>query len=421
MSVSVLDVLEEIKRASSSDADMGSRFERLVAAYLKADPAFADQFEDVWLWQYWPGRAGKHDTGVDLVACTREGGLVAIQCKFYDRHSTISKPDIDTFLSASGKAEFTERVIVSTTDKWNKHAEDAIKGQGIPVRRIGMYELAESPIDWSKFSAHTPEILELVGKKQPRPHQVSAIDAVVRGFETAPRGKLIMACGTGKTFTALRVAERLVGSGGTVLFLVPSIALLSQSLREWTNEASIDIAPLAVCSDAKVTKRVTSGDDEDISAVDLALPATTDSEKVRQRLAAAIRDKGRMTVVFSTYQSIQVIADAMVGGNIAPFNLVICDEAHRTTGVTLAGQDESAFVRIHDDKFIPATHRLYMTATPRIYTDTSKQKATEGDAILASMDDEDLYGQEFYRIGFGEAVSRDLLTDYKEDYLKVSN
>jgi predicted helicase len=188
MSVSVLDLLEEIKAASSSDADKGSRFERLIAAYLKSDPAFADQFEDVWLWQDWPGRAGKHDTGIDLVARTREDGLTAIQCKFYERNSTVSKPDIDTFLSTSGKAGFTERIIVSTTDRWNAHAEDAIKDQSIPARRIGMYELAESPIDWSKFSAQTPDILELVGKKQPRPHQISAINAVIRRFETSRVG-----------------------------------------------------------------------------------------------------------------------------------------------------------------------------------------------------------------------------------------
>jgi len=419
MPVTVLDVLEEIKLASSSEVDRGSRFERLIAAYLRSDPAFADQFEDVWLWQDWPGRAGKHDIGIDLVAGTREGGQVAIQCKFYDRDSTVSKPDIDTFLSASGKAGFTERIIVSTTDKWNKHAEDVIKDQAIPVRRIGMYELAESPIDWSKFSAQTPDVLWLVGKKQPRPHQVSAIDAVVKGFQACSRGKLIMACGTGKTLTALRIAEQLVGAGGTVLFLVPSISLLSQSLREWINEASLDIAPLAVCSDAKVAKRATGGDDEDISAVDLALPATTDVGIVRHRLLAAVQDKSRMTAVFSTYQSIQVVADAIADGGVDPFNLIICDEAHRTTGVTLADQDESAFVRVHDETFIPAMRRLYMTATPRIYTDTSKQKAAEGDAILASMDDENLYGPEFYRLGFGEAVSKDLLADYKVLVLAV--
>jgi predicted helicase len=299
------------------------------------------------------------------------------------------------------------------------HAEDAIKDQSIPVRRIGMHELADSPIDWSKFSAQTPEVLELVGKKQPRPHQISAIEAVAKGFERSSRGKLIMACGTGKTFTTLRIAEQIVGSNGAVLFLVPSISLLSQSLREWTNEATVAIAPLAVCSDAKASKCAISSDDEDISAVDLALPATTDPGKVRQRLAAAGKNKSCMTVVFSTYQSIQVIADAMAGGGIDPFDLVICDEAHRTTGVTLAGQDESAFVRVHEETFIPATRRLYMTATPRIYNDTSKQKAAEGDAILASMDDEDLYGPEFYRRGFGEAVSKDLLTDYKVLVLAV--
>src|SRR5664279_3462006 len=123
------------------------------------DPVYADQFSDVWMWNDWPGRGGKHDTGIDLVAAeTLTGGLVAIQCKFFAATSTIGKPDIDSFLSASGKEGFAQRIIVSTTDKWNGHAEDAIKLQQIPVRRIGLSELEACLVDWSQFSLDTPEV-----------------------------------------------------------------------------------------------------------------------------------------------------------------------------------------------------------------------------------------------------------------------
>jgi hypothetical protein len=254
---------------------------------------------DVWLWNEWPGRAGKHDTGIDLVAQNRiTRGLVAIQCKFFASTSTIQKPDIDSFLSASGKEDFAERIIVSTTDKWNAHAEDAIKAQQIPVRRIGLSDFEASPTDWSNFSLETPEVLVTVGKKAVRPHQEAAIEAALTGFADGhDRGKLIMACGTGKTFTSLRLAERLVGAGGSVLFLVPSISLLSQTLREWCVEASVPLQPLAVCSDRKSTAR-SQNTNEDISSVDLALPATTNVLLFQSRLAQAQGRSDAMTVVF---------------------------------------------------------------------------------------------------------------------------
>ena len=104
---------------------------------------------------------------------------------------------------------------------------------------------------------------------------------------------------------------------------------------------------------------------------------------------------------------------------LADFDLVICDEAHRTTGVTLAGEDESNFVRVHDADYLAADRRLYMTATPRIFDDDVKAKAEEHSAVLASMDDETIYGPEFHRLGFGDAVERGLLTDYKVLVLTV--
>ena len=287
MPTTIYDVLEELRESATSEADKGSKLERLIAAYLKTDPMYAEQFSDVWLWQEWPGRGGKHDTGIDLVAVDkRTGGNVAIQCKFFGPTSTVDKDAIDSFLSASGNQGFAERIIVRHRPV-ERAREDTIQGQQIPVRRIGMAELQASPVDWSRFRLAKPELLPTSPKNQLRPHQVRAVADVEAGFTTGDRGKLIMACGTGKTFTSLRLAERVVGAGGSVLFLVPSISLLSQSLREWSTAAEVPLAPLAVCSDKKVTAR-SKAVNEDISAVDLALPATTNVAVLESRLTQAL-------------------------------------------------------------------------------------------------------------------------------------
>lgn len=416
--VTIYDVLDHLRGMATSKAEKGALFERLSRAWFLTDPMWVDQFDEVWMWKDWPGNGGQHDSGIDLVARNRaDGSLTAIQAKFYEATTPVTKADIDTFLSASGKAAFSSRIVITTNDTWSHHAEAAIKDQQIPVQRIGLPDLEASRVDWSKFSFAKPEDLTLAPKKQARPHQAEAIEAVVNGFQATDRGQLIMACGTGKTLTSLRLAETLVGAGGTVLYLVPSIALLSQSLREWVSDAEVPLSPLAVCSDPKSTKKV--GALEDISVVDLALPATTNTDLIRQRLKEAVGEAGRMTVVFSTYQSLDVVHRAVKDGDVGPFDLVLCDEAHRTTGVTLSGSDDSAFVKVHDAAYLPATRRLYLTATPKLYDDAVKAKAGDADAILCSMDDEDLFGPEFHRLGFGKAVSMGLLTDYKVLVLAV--
>lgn len=407
-------ILDKLYHSATSERDKGDKFERLIRKYLLVEPLFASRFDDVWRWMDWPERGNRPDRGIDLVAREREtGDLVAVQCKFYDPAHYLTKPDIDSFLSESGKEPFRSRLVVSTTDRWNTAAEAAINDQTKPVSRIGLNDLVESAIDWSQFDFDTPEVLNTKGRKQLRPYQTTALERVREGFTAGGgRGRLIMACGTGKTVTALRIAEDLVQPGGRVLFLVPSIALLSQTLKEWSTEAEQSLRTFAVCSDVKVGR---SGS-EDMSVVDLAIPATTDPARLAARASSAAA--GRLTVVFATYQSIDVVAQAQQQGMPA-FDLVICDEAHRTTGVTLAGQDESAFVRVHDDAYLAADRRLYMTATPRLYDDNSKAKAGDANAVLASMDDESIYGPEFYRLGFGQAVSEGWLTDYKVLVLTV--
>ena len=232
------------------------------------------------------------------------------------------------------------------------------------------------------------------------------------GLAAHDRGKLVMACGTGKTLTALRAAEGIAGAGGRVLFAAPSISLVAQALREWTADASIPIRAFAVCSDPKVGR----GDGDGAHAYDLPIPATTDPAALA---AAAAEDAPeRLTVVFSTYQSMDAIRDAQDRG-MPEFGLAVCDEAHRTTGYALEGEERSSFLLVHDAEAIRARRRLYMTATPRIYAPAARARAREADAFVASMDDEAVYGPELHRLGFAEAVERELLSDYKVAVLVV--
>ncbi len=353
------------------------------------------------------------DTGIDVVAENPEGGMTAIQCKFYKPHHRVSKRDLDSFLAASGREPFTKRLIVTTSYNWGKNAEAVMTAQTTPVQRLSLTDLEELTVDWANVKLH-PVHVPVKNRKKLRPHQRDAFAAVKEGFTRHDRGRLIMACGTGKTLTSLRVAEDLAGRNGSVLFLVPSISLLSQSLKEWTAQAEIPIRPFAVCSDTKAGRRTQN---EDAAPYELVIPPTTDSGKLASS-ETGTRRPGEMTVVFSTYQSLQVIYDAQQNG-FPEFDFVVCDEAHRTTGVNLSDKDESNFVRIHDSNYIKAKQRLYMTATPRVYVEASKKKARDAGAEVVSMDDEDLYGPEFHRLSFGEAVKRELLSDYKVLLLTV--
>ncbi len=416
----VHDVIEQFRATSNVEA--GTKFEKLMVDYFWLDPTLSVEYDEVQRWPDWPHREGKHDVGIDLVARNKlSGEWTAIQCKFYDPKHTLVKADIDSFFTASGKSwdgiSFANRIIISTTDKWSKNAEDALVNQAIPVQRIGLAEIAESPIDWMRLVPGGLDFeLKRAVKHGLRKDQKKAIAKITAGFAEHDRGKWISACGTGKTFTSLRLAEQLCSENGgqlKVLFLAPSISLVSQSLREWMAQSQTDVRPFVVCSDTKAGRQA-----EDITTHDIPLP-TTNAAKLAEGLASVGKRMRGMTVVFSTYQSIDVVAQAQKSSS-QQFDLILCDEAHRTTGVKLPGDaDESAFVKVHDNTFLPATKRLYMTATPRIYGDAVKKKADEAAAVLTSMDNEDLFGPEFHRLGFGEAVEQRLLSDYKVMVLVV--
>lgn len=412
-------LLDKYRVASASHREAGTYFEELTVCYLKNEPAYRELYRDVVPYAVWAERHGldKRDVGIDLVAETVTDEVHAIQCKLYAPGYRLQKADIDSFFTASGKKPFARRVIVSTTELWSEHAEDALNDQHTPVTKIDLAALEASVIDWSRFAPRQAPTVR--PKKGIRPHQQDARAAVVAGLARADRGKLIMACGTGKTFTSLKIAEQVAGQGKRVLFLVPSLALLSQTLTEWTQESETRLQSFAVCSDSEVGKK-RKKDEEVVQTLvhELQYPATTDAA----RLAAEMKkrhDAEHMSVVYATYHSIDVIRQAQQECGLSEFDLIVCDEAHRTTGAKFEGEDESHFVRVHDASYIRGQKRLYMTATPRIFGDNAKATAERDNVALYDMNNESQFGRNLYVLSFSESVKRSLLVDYKVIVLAV--
>ncbi|MFH7326657.1 DEAD/DEAH box helicase [Desulfurivibrio sp. C05AmB] len=420
MTTTLYSLFNRFRESAVTEREKGTYFEELILVYLKHEPFYRDLYSDVWSYSEWADQQGldRRDTGIDLVAKTRgTDEYHAIQCKFYAEDHRVQKSDIDSFFTASGKRPFSHRVIISTTNHWSEHADDALRDQQPPVSKIDLIDLENSQIDWGKY--YRQKVVSIRKKDPLRPHQVNAVAAVKAGLSCSDRGKLIMACGSGKTYTSLRIAEDLAGPGGRVLFLVPSLSLLSQALTEWTQASEIPLHSFAVCSDSDVGKKRKKDDDAVQTFIhELRYPATTNPVRLASEMLAR-HDDVNMSVVFSTYHSIDVVSQAQHLHGLGNFDLVICDEAHRTTGATFEGEEESAFVRVHDSDFLRAAKRLYMTATPRLYGDAAKASAEKESVTLCSMDDERLFGHNLHVLTFSEAVKRDLLVDYKVIVLAV--
>lgn len=426
MALTFDQIIEKYRENSTSERDKGDKFERLMQAYLLTKPTYKSLLTDVWLWSDFPykdqfGTGGK-DTGIDLVCRTHDGEYWAVQCKFYRPEAKIDLHLVSTFLltasypfnTKDGKKNFSHRIWIDTTyDGFNSEALNAINKVG--CTRLGLIDLKNDDVDWEALDSGKKGTEATAKKYDLRPHQKEAFDATTKYFVDHERGKLIMACGTGKTFTSLRIAEALATDSHLVLFLVPSIALLSQTLKEWSAQCKDNIYPICICSDSHATDKA-----ED-SISDLVLPATTDANKVYNQFVdfrARQASEGGMIVVFSTYQSIDVISDVQKQINSLDkdsfiFDLIVCDEAHRTTGVKQKDKLQSSFTKVHSNDNVKAKKRLYMTATPRLYSSEAQSKAKEKEVEVWSMDDPEMFGEEIYRIGFGAAVEKQLLSDYK--------
>lgn len=447
-------IIQHIREDAYTEKDKGGRFEKIIKNYFRTSRNYASQVKDIWLWGEFPYRSqfGGKDTGIDLVIRTVIGDYWAVQCKCYAEGAVLDKKAVDTFLSTSGRTfvndlgkriGFAERFFVSTA-ALGQNALDAMEHQQIPCHTLYSWEIgADLTVDWKKLEDDTyGQSAAVKAERHLLPHQKEALLRAKEHYAAHDRGRLIMACGTGKTFTALRLAEQETEERGLILVLVPSIALVNQTLNEWNTFAKKPLAAICVCSDATASKK--KNDDSDEDTIDLAQPATTNPVSIARQIALREENHSGMVVVFSTYQSIDAIAEAQrilcgekkvdieslfpidKGNHIDPkktydFDFIICDEAHRTTGQSGGGEDESHFIKVHDNDFLRAKKRLYMTATPRLYAPAAKKKAEENSVILCSMDDTTLYGEEFYRIGFGEAVERGLLADYKVLILTVKD
>ena len=415
-------LLDSIRAATTTEADKGKRFEVLIKRFLQAEPTYKERFSDVWLWTEWPYRMGKGDIGIDLVARESVSGhYVAIQCKCYDNDHAVSEKDLETFFLAAGSTwatdnakedTFESTMVFATSYYQSKNLASLIQRQAKPCQYIGLSDLERyEDIDWAALEKGK---IHKVKKNEVREHQREAIDSVISSFKGGTeRGKMIMACGTGKTFTALRLVEEYTGGEGCVLFLAPSIALVAQSLREWMCQTTCKLHPIAVCSDSTASDGRELGD---LTARDLPSPATTNPDAIGANYRK-FKD-GHLTVIFSTYASLDKVCAAQKKGKLPEFDITICDEAHRTAGASMLGEDgdlsESDLRRVHDQKYLKSKKRLYMTATPKVYGEAVHEKArqTEG-AVLADMNDVTLYGEELYTLPFSRAVRENLLTDYK--------
>ena len=400
-------VLERIKSESQNPHQQGRFFEKLIQTYLQQHPFYQTRFSKVMLWDDWPLRQGP-DTGIDIVAKKTDGSYCAIQCKFYGSSTHLDKASINSFLAESSQKQFTERILVYTGSSLGPHLKKIIDNAHPACKVIDFGELANDRcIRWSD---HPEELRYEAHPHRLRDHQQLAFDDVIKTLETHDRCRMIMPCGTGKTLTALRIAEHQAGKNGRILYLVPSIALLNQTLQAFTEEKRSSQYYVGVCSDQTIGKSG-AGSSEDMNPRDIPIPISTRAKEIFQSIQEDTPPE-TMTVVLSTYQSLPRIAEAQHHG--APiFDLIIADEAHRTTGLEGAQKTSSPFLLVHDNQRIRAKKRLYMTATPRVYGEKIKTRAKERELAAISMDDEEIYGPEAHRLTFSAAIEQNILADYK--------
>lgn len=389
-------LLALIDTFSADNHARGVQFEKLCKWILETHPLYKSKLETVWLWDDWPGRWGK-DCGIDLVAQDTDGKIWAIQSKCYASHNSVTKHDVDSFLSESSNDAIDQRLLIATTDRMGPNARGVIDRQHSmkPVNQLMLADLLEAPLKWP---VSLDQLSTAAVKKAytPKPYQQIAIDKVVKDIDQ--RGQLIMACGTGKTLTGLWIAEELRTE--TTLVLLPSLLLLSKTLLEWLTHSKEDFSYLPVCSDETVAK---SEDAISLSTSELSFPSTTDASAI-----ASFMNRSGRKVIFSTYQSSPKIAAAFKGNDLQPFDLILADEAHRC-----AGKIGSDYSTVLDNNQIPAINRLFMTATPKIFAAHSMKQAADSGVDVVSMDDEATFGKVLHTLSFGEAIEQDLLTDYQ--------
>ena len=406
-------ILDRIREESRDEAEKGRWFEQLFMRVALQEPEF--EIDGIWRWSDWPEREeltglDGRDIGIDLVARRTSGEWIAIQCKCYGDRHMLGKGGIDKFLGGSQQAVFRLRWIVATC-RWGPNAERAIQNANPEIKQIDFRQHLDVQVE----EQHAKRPVQ-----EPWPLQADAIEDAVAGLANHDRGRLIMACGTGKTFTSLRIAEQTVEDGQRILFAAPTIALVSQARREWLRQTTRRLECIVVCSDPTAGGR---NENEDIRVSELECPVTTNAVEIARSLNGH-SDAGTR-VVFCTYHSLGRVTEAQALHGAPAFDLAIADEAHRTTGAVLEGRRPSGarkvdFQEFHDDARLRARKRLYMTATPRLYTERSKSKLAEQGVAVVDMGDYEVYGPELHRLPFAKAVDHAMLSDYRVIVLGVS-
>lgn len=379
----------------------GKLFERLTKWFLENDPEYRAQFARVWLWDDWPGRWGV-DRGIDLVGETHAGANVAIQAKNYGEAHSISKRDVDTFLSESNRVEIAERLLVGSTDRLAGSARTTMAAQEKPVATCLLSRLMSSPVSWpasmDDLRPGRPT------RHVPRPDQDEALDAIARWARTdGRRAQVIRACGTGKTMIGAWAAEQLEAK--RVLVLVPTLALMRQTVLDWAQNAESPLDVLRICSD---TSRM---DDDFIRGDELGSNGTTDVSRIAERLGSS-----EQLLVLCTYDSSPTLAEAIRGIPGFEFDLAIADEAHRC-----AGLERSSNKTILKPGALPAHRTLFLTATPTIYGVRQRGQLRQHAVAVASMDDPAKFGPVIHRLSFAEAIRRELLCPYQVAVIPIDD
>lgn len=341
----------------------------------------------------------KKDSGVDGLILKEDGSSIAYQVKFRTAAEAPSYDDLTSFWAESEHT--TERCIFANCYSLPKQAYK--KKDQFTILRDSLMALDEAFFSWLYNFANTGDSTTKRVKYSPKPHQDKMINEVLDGFANADRGKLLAACGTGKTLTALWIKEAI--DAHTVLFVAPNLALIKQTLESWMPQASSPFSYMCVCSD----QTVANTEIEDDFAADISyigVPVTTDPEKLRNFLEYK-SDKDK--VIFSTYQSLDAIVVALQGQENFEFDIAFFDEAHRTAG----NKDSEMFIIGMHDEFIPCKKRLFMTATERFVNPHIVGRARQLNYEVFSMDNEEQYGTTFTSLPFREAIDQGIISDYK--------
>lgn len=401
------ELKSELMDISDNTKVKGDIFELVTKYYLLTEPIYQTQIKNVWIHNEVPEdireyiNLPKNDEGIDLIAQTKDNKYWAIQCKYLsDDNASINEKYITTFLNLAGNVCKNISVKLTTTTANKKSYKFEEKYDDSVTFLLGDIWSNLNESFFNNLNSYLDNKQVVFKPFEPKIHQSRAIDNAYNHFieESNDRGKLIMACGSGKSLTAYWIVNKLHYK--KILIAVPSLALVKQTLEVWARESlanNIDINWIAVCSDESIKK---VNDSFTTSTKDLGIEVSTNIKNITNWLKNTNQNT---TIVFTTYHSGKVIAEASKNANFV-FDIGIMDEAHKTVG-----NKNNLFCHLLFDENIDIKKRLFMTATERMYKgDIDKDQ-------IVSMDDIDLYGEDFEVLTFREAIEMNppILCDYK--------